>query len=117
MGKKGTFIVPIGCCERCRVPKVSLFVPFGLDLLYAAVGIFLAVLAFSLRPRLTKNVQGRLSVAGLAAACFESRERVEQPVETLQGLFSESQPRYRGEKCKKIGIVEPKQGGWKYETI
>ena len=43
MGKKGTFIVPIGCCERYWVPKVPLFVLFGLDLLYAAVGIFLAV--------------------------------------------------------------------------
>jgi hypothetical protein len=82
-----------------RVPKAPLFILFGLDLLYAVVGIFLAVIAFSWKPRPTKNVQGWLNIAGLAAASFESRERVEQPVETLEDRFSENQPRYRSEKC------------------
>jgi hypothetical protein len=54
-----------------RVPKAPLAVLVFLALLYAAVGVVLAFMAVRAGTSETKSVQGRLSVAGLTAKCFE----------------------------------------------
>ena len=59
-----------------RVPKLPLFILIGLNLLYALSGILLALYsAFFSAPRATKDIQVRLTVAGLVVFCFEPRHR------------------------------------------
>jgi hypothetical protein len=74
-----------------RVPKAPLAVLVLLCLLYAAVGILLACMALRARPRVSNNIQSRLSVTGLAAKCFESEERCEGPTKEIQDLFEENE--------------------------
>ncbi|KAN0104362.1 hypothetical protein V8E51_010107 [Hyaloscypha variabilis] len=69
-----------------RVPKAPLAVLILLTLLYATIGIILACIALQSRPDITKNIQGRLSVAGRAAKCFESNERCEGPTKEIKDL-------------------------------
>jgi len=62
-----------------------------LTLLYATIGIILACIALQSGPNITKNIQGRLSVAGRAAKCFESNERCEGPTKEIKDLFEENE--------------------------
>lgn len=55
-----------------RLPKAPFFTLIVLNLLYAVLGVLLAVVAVASHPRKTRNVQARLSIAGLVAALFES---------------------------------------------
>lgn len=54
-----------------RLPKAPFFTLLVLNLLYALLGILLAVLALASQPQITRNVQARLSVGGLVAALLE----------------------------------------------
>ena len=92
-----------------RVPKAPLFTLVGLNLSYAVVGIILAFVAMSSKPRHTREVQARLSLAGLAAACFESRERNEIAAKKMEDLFEE-----RDGGSERVGVVQTEQGGWGY---
>jgi len=87
-----------------------------LNLLYAVVGVVLAVIAAMAKPAESKNVQGRLSVAGLVAACFEEKERVEGPAREIEDLFAERKDRVSDHGCKNVSIVESELGGWKYNV-
>jgi hypothetical protein len=100
-----------------RVPKAPLAVLVLLSLLYAAIGILLACVALRARPGVSNNVQGRLSVSGLAAKCFESEERCEGPTKEVQNLFEENEVGARDQKCPKVAIVASGRGGWKYDLV
>jgi hypothetical protein len=54
-----------------RLPKAPFFTLIILNLLYAVVGILLTTMALLSQPRLTRNVQARLTTAGLVAALLE----------------------------------------------
>ncbi|KAK5057838.1 hypothetical protein LTR84_011839 [Exophiala bonariae] len=54
-----------------RLPKAPFFTLIVLNLLYAVLGVLLAVVAVASQPRATRDVQARLSIAGLVAALFE----------------------------------------------
>jgi hypothetical protein len=54
-----------------RLPKAPFFTLIILNLLYAVVGIILTAVAFLSQPRLTRNLQARLTTAGLVAALLE----------------------------------------------
>ncbi|KAJ9615147.1 hypothetical protein H2200_001221 [Cladophialophora chaetospira] len=56
-----------------RLPKAPFFTLIVLNLLFAALGIALAVVALLSQPRRTRNIQARLSTAGLVAALLEPR--------------------------------------------
>lgn len=100
-----------------RVPKAPLAVLVLLSLLYAAVGILLASMALRARPSVTNNIQGRLSVTGLAAKCFESEERCEGPTKEIRDLFEENEVGERDQKCPTVAIVASGRGGWKYDLV
>jgi hypothetical protein len=100
-----------------RVPKAPLLALVSLNLLYAVVGVVLAVIAAGTGPSETKNVQGRLSMAGLAAKCFESTGRCEGPAKEIQDLFAEKEFRDRDRRYLKVSIVASDRGGWKYDLI
>jgi len=100
-----------------RVPKSPLIMLVSLNLLYAVVGIILATIAAWDKPNESKNVQGRLSIAGLTAMCFESKDKVEGPVKKVEEMFAEKDLRVKGHSCEKVSIVESDHGGWKYELL
>lgn len=54
-----------------RLPKAPFFTLIVLNLLFAVLGILLAVIALMSHPQKTRNMQARLSVAGLVAALLE----------------------------------------------
>lgn len=93
-----------------RVPKAPLVVLVFLTLLYAAVGILLACMAARAGVGETKNVQGRLSVAGLAAKCFESEDRYEGPTKEIPDLFAENEVGARDQRCSKVSIIASNRG-------
>jgi hypothetical protein len=100
-----------------RVPKAPLAVLVFLALLYAVVGVILAFMAAQAGAGETKNVQGRLSVAGLVAKCFESEDRREGPAKEIQDLFAETEVGARDDQCSKVSIIASDRGGWKYDLI
>lgn len=55
-----------------RLPKAPFFTLIVLNLLFALLGIILAIVALMSQPRKTRNMQARLSVAGLVAAMLEA---------------------------------------------
>jgi len=78
-----------------RLPKAPFFTLIVLNLLYAALGVLLAGLAIASQPRRTRDVQARLSIAGLVAALFELHPgaAVAQSKRTapsgIEGVFAE----------------------------
>jgi hypothetical protein len=100
-----------------RVPKSPLIMLVFLNLLYAAVGIIMAIIAARAKPNESKNVQGRLSVAGLIAMCFESKDKVEGPVKKVEEMFAEKDIRVKDHSCEKVSVVKSDYGGWKYELL
>jgi len=100
-----------------RVPKAPLVTLVLLSLVYAVVGVVLAVMAARTGPGETKNVQGRLNVAGLAAMCFESKDRCEGPAKDIQDLFAEKEAGAGDQGYLKVSIVPSDRGGWKYDLI
>jgi hypothetical protein len=100
-----------------RVPKAPLVTLVLLNLVYAVVGVVLAVMAARTGPGETKNVQGRLNVAGLAAMCFESKDRCEGPAKEIQDLFAEKEVGAGDQRYLKVSIVPSDRGGWKYDLI
>ncbi|KIX93097.1 uncharacterized protein Z520_11154 [Fonsecaea multimorphosa CBS 102226] len=54
-----------------RLPKAPFFTLVSLNLLYALLGIVLAAMAVASQPGKTRNMQARLSIAGLVAALLE----------------------------------------------
>ena len=100
-----------------RVPKSPLIMLVFLNLLYAVVGIILAMIAAWAKPNESKNVQGRLSVTELTAMCFESKDRVEGPVKKVEEMFAEKDLRAKDHSCEKVSVIESVHGGWKYELL
>ncbi|PMD35074.1 hypothetical protein L207DRAFT_588563 [Hyaloscypha variabilis F] len=100
-----------------RVPKAPLAVLVFLTLLYAVIGILLAYIAVKAGTDETKSVQSRLSVAGLAAKCFEGEDICERPKKEIYELFAENEVGARDQRCPKVSIVASRRGGWKYELM
>lgn len=74
-----------------RLPKAPFITLIVLNLLYAVLGILLAILAITSQPRATRDVQVRLSIAGLVAALFESDPNSTKGHSTrgIEGAFAE----------------------------
>jgi hypothetical protein len=94
------------------VPKAPLFALVSLNMLYVLIGVVLALIATCASPRMTRDVQARLSVQGLTAALLEG-ERGEKPVEAIESLFSER----RGQDVRKVRFARTGEGGWKYTLL
>ncbi|KAH8658786.1 hypothetical protein BGZ60DRAFT_127140 [Tricladium varicosporioides] len=100
-----------------RIPKAPLIALVFLNLIYAVGGVALAVLAARTGASETKSVKERVSVAGLAAKCFESTDRFEGPSEDITDLFTEKQVAATGHGFSKVSIVASERGGWRYDLI
>lgn len=95
-----------------RVPVAPLYSLIALTLLYAIVGMVLAVVAFKSALGETKEVQARLTVAGVVAEAFEESERVRKRVRQVDDLFAE---RDGPGTSRRIGVVPAEEGGWRFE--
>lgn len=109
-----------------RVPKLPLFVLIGLNLLYALLGILLALYCtFFSAPNTTKDIKARLTVTGLVAFCFEPRHRACGPAEQIEDLFtekdgegeSESETSASASASARVGIKPADEGGWSFALL
>jgi hypothetical protein len=94
-----------------RVPKAPLVCLLLSNLLLAALGIVLTIIAFFAVRGETGEVQARLSIPALVAAQFEGK-RARDRVESVEDLFEER----RGGRGPRIGFIRTVEGVWTFET-
>ena len=96
-----------------RIPKAPLFTLVLLNLIYALGGLVLALyVIFFSRYAESRDPQSRLSIAGLAATCFEPVQRSQADVTEVEELFTE---KIRGKGfSQRIGIEQVPEGGWRF---
>ncbi|EXJ65392.1 hypothetical protein A1O7_01733 [Cladophialophora yegresii CBS 114405] len=58
-----------------RLPKAPFYVLIVLNLIYALLGIILAIIALASQPRRSRSIQARLSIGGVIAALLEPEVR------------------------------------------
>ena len=92
-----------------RIPKVPLYFLIALNVVYAILGVALAIAALASRPHTNNDVRERLSVAGLVAYCFEGT-RAQRPVEKRRQMFTE----YDNAGTSRIGVERSAYDGWEY---
>lgn len=96
-----------------RIPKAPLFVLVILNLVYAQIAIWLACYACLLAyPSVTRNVQARLTIAGLAAACFEKDSGNAKAITKIEDLYSEKRSPDAAQAT--VGMIRTEGGGWEY---
>jgi hypothetical protein len=92
-----------------KVPKAPLFLLLLLNCLYAIIGFILAGLAFkAVGEHGTKDVQLRLSVAGLVGLLFE-RSKALQPIGKIEDMFREWNDLHG--HGTKVGVEKTAEGG------
>ncbi|KAH9218649.1 hypothetical protein DL95DRAFT_405681 [Leptodontidium sp. 2 PMI_412] len=96
-----------------KVPIVPLAFLLIANISLALLGIVLLVFASVAARGETREVQARLSVAGLVAAHFEGR-RAERAVEKVEDLFEEREG--VGGSGSRVGIVKIESGGWGFSV-
>lgn len=102
-----------------RLPKAPFFTLIVLNLLYAALGVLLAALAVASQPRRTRDVQARLSIAGLVAALFEARTssasmtQSKRSASGIEGVFAEYYQRDRD--GARVVVVPAGEGNHAFE--
>lgn len=97
-----------------RIPKAPLFVLVILNLIYAQAAIWLACYACLLaHPSQTRNVQARLTITGLVAACFEKGSQQNgKAIMKIEDLYSEK--RNPDGAHATVGMINSEKEGWHY---
>jgi hypothetical protein len=94
-----------------RVPKAPLVCLLLSNLLLAALGIVLTIIAFFAVRGETGEVQARLSIPALVAAQFEGNG-ARGGVESVEDLFEER----KGVRGPRIGVTRTAEGEWTFGT-
>ena len=97
-----------------RIPQAPFIALLVLDLLYAATGVTLTVIAlFTLmRGRGVRDAQARLSVAAVVAESFEN-PALGDDARTINDLYAEG----RGLKPRRVALGRMENGGRRYKQI
>lgn len=95
--------------QVAMVPKTSLYVLIGANLLLVLFGVVLSTLALIALKGDTGEVQARLSIHALVAAAFEARAG--KPFREVEEFFEEK----HGEQGPRLGFVRTMDGGWTFE--
>jgi hypothetical protein len=97
-----------------RMPLAPLYALIITNLLFVVTGLVLVLLAIALTvPKAeVRDIQGRLSIAGLLADRFESRHG-KQAVRKIEGLFEEND----GQSSVRVGIDRSTEGGYSFKVI
>ena len=99
-----------------RIPKAPLFTLVGLNLVYAVVGIALALYAI-FGSRLddgSADVRERLTIPGVVAECFEESGGARDGTVKAEQLFVER----KGKGLTgRVGVAETEDGGWQFWKI
>ena len=93
-----------------RVSKVPLYFLIALNLLYAGIGLALAIIAMGSRPNDCNEVRERLSIVGLVAYAFEG-DRARKLVERKRQMFAELSG-----GSERVGMERSMEGGWEYSV-
>lgn len=98
-----------------RLPKAPSFTLIALNLIYAAIGLGLALYALVALDfkRGTGAVRQKLTVSGLVAECFESAERAPKGRNMVENAFAEKER--KGFSCR-VQIEEADHGGWRLNS-
>ncbi|OAP64018.1 hypothetical protein AYL99_03245 [Fonsecaea erecta] len=108
-----------------RLPKAPFFTLVVLNLLYALLGIMLAGMAIASQPRKTRDVQARLSIAGLVAALLEpngagratrSKGRKSGGIESVFAEYYNGGQQHDDDHSRVI-LVEPGTGNGVFEKV
>lgn len=94
-----------------RVPIAPLLALVVANLLFVVAGIVLLAIALLYSDGRTKDVQSRLSIAGLVSHAFEARH--DMAIQHTQELFEESD----GKGSTRIGLLKMPEGGYAYKAI
>jgi len=94
-----------------RVPKAPLVCLLLSNLLLAALGIVLTIIAFFAVRGETGELQARLSIPALVAAQFEEN-RAQEGVESVEDLFDKR----KGVRGPRIGVIRAAEGAWTFGT-
>jgi hypothetical protein len=91
-----------------RLPKAPFFTLIVLNLLFAVLGFILAIVAFASQPKRTRDIQARLSIAGLVAALLESdtAPRTGKSSGGIEGVFAEYYTRGEHKEMHRVAIVD-----------
>ena len=103
--KRTTFIVS-------RIPTAPLWSLIVANMLFVVIGFMLTTFAIMALDDENKDVQVRLSIAGLVADRFES-SRARRDVKEKEDLFEEKS----GGDSVRIGIVKAGEGGYIYSVV
>ena len=96
-----------------RITRASLWALIAVNLGYVAFGAILALVALLSNSPNIRDVQSRLSVAGLVAAACEG-SHAQKDVEELEDLFSER----RGiGHSSRVRMKKADDGGWEYSSL
>ena len=92
-----------------RLPKAPFFTLIILNLLFATVGIILAIIAFASQPKRVRDIQARLSTAGLVAALLEphTAPRSQKKTDGVEGLFAESFTNTKPPTHERVIVLDP----------
>jgi len=94
-----------------KVPVLPLYAVVVANMLFAIVGVILTVVALISSRGDTRDVQARLSVAGLVADRFEGAT-ARLPATHMDDLFDERQ----GKKSMRVGVDGCDEGGYAFKT-
>ena len=92
-----------------RVPKMPLYFLIAFNVVYAVLGVVLALVALGSKPNESNDVRERLSIVGLVAYTFEG-DRARKPVEKKRQMFAE----YSNAGSSRIGVERSLYNGWEY---
>jgi len=95
-----------------RIPAAPLWALVIANMLFAVMGIVLALFAIMASDDGNKDVQVRLSITGLVADRFEGAY-ARRDVKKVEDLFEEK----HGEDSVRIGIVKAGEGGYTYSIL
>jgi len=95
-----------------RIPAAPLWALVIANMLFVVMGIVLALFAMMASDVGNKDVQVRLSIAGLVADRFEGAY-ARRDVKKVEDLFEEK----HGEDSVRIGIVKAGEGGYTYSIL
>ena len=99
-----------------RVPKAPFFTLLALNLLYGSFGTLLGAWALSGKPRVVRDVQVRLSVAGLVSNLLEP-DGVPHRGGGIEALFSDKRQKDAAPVDKRVAIERADDQRWTFRVV
>lgn len=99
-----------------RLPKAPFFTLLLLNLIYATLGLLLGITALTSHPRNIRDIQARLTVAGLSAALLEP-DGVPQRGEGVEGLFTDKREDDTPRPERRVCVQKLDDRRWAFQLV